>query len=753
MLHRSAEAASNNRRVSRSGFEWKYPSRYRCSCPIRGATKFNETSRLRTRCMPTGLCKFPRMSKSEPRATDPTGHTENDGHGLQPAAREAPRVDGSYVARFPLFSLLLWTLTMGTTVFEEVHELSALLASADEALREDATASVDIAVSQIVEIMHDHRPLQRLFAPHPPADQPYATFGLRGPDQSRLLSICTAISSLRTLLNLSKELNRPDMVAFEVDFFPSVFDWIDYLLPLGCEAPLLKLPRARQAWYILKFTEVCLSFLQSFTLSLPKERVFEMLGSGEERATAVFVRVWMHLPRTLKREGAMEFQLARDITNMSTLLLPLHYVTLQSGILRDRFDAEVMRQTRNHPRRLFRAYAVCIRDSLSRAVTKSEVIFFGKLLCALMFHSKVPDLGTPLRMPNSLIAALLDALYPPHFSIDSGISELVWYHLSQFVVRSDRTLIYALEHNFFPSLLHLQSKTATPLATPSELYPKMERLSNSRTAVNAFQSALLRYEASHTTEGCREENRAMMDIYKRQADLFDGAEKLWEELATCSNAKCPSGEDKVVLKACACGEALYCSKACQRAHWTKGWHNIECASRNNRYGEHGVLSAMGVLQMIWRAKLFIPEYYKGALAHPLALRIPLYVTMEWRDQSERHFQIYVRHDSELPDECISTPQPVVVDFSFEQEGRMRQRRLQFFLEGYAGRIEMPFRLLSQVFIASQAHTVLEYCTSVRRIQNAMQESSWVFKRNVAERQIKLISDAFTDDGFLEARTK
>ncbi|KAL1699585.1 hypothetical protein EV121DRAFT_264993 [Schizophyllum commune] len=587
---------------------------------------------------------------------------------------------------------------MNTAVFAEVDELSALLASTDEALQEDATASVDIAVSQIVEIMRDHRPLQRLLAPHPPADQPYATFGLHGPDQSRLLSICTAISSLRTLLNLSKELNRPDMVVFEVDFFLSVFDWIDYLLPLGCEAPLLKLPRARQAWHILTFTEVCLSFLQAFTLSLPKERVFEMLSSGEERATAVFVRVWMHLPRTLEREGAMEFQLARDITNMSTLLLPLHYVTLPSGILRDRFDAEVMRQTRNHPRRLFRAYAVCIRDSLSRAVTESEMIFFGKLLCALMFHSKVPDLGTPLRMPNSLIAALLDALYPPHFPIDSGISELVWYHLSQFVVRSDRSLVYALEHDLFPGLLHLQSTTATPLATPSELYPMMERLSKSRTAVAAFQSALLRYEASHTTEGCREENKAMMDIYKRQADLFDGAKKLWDELAMCSNAECPSVEDTVDLRACACGEALYCSKACQRAHWTKGWHNIECASRNNRYGEHGVLSAMGVLQMIWRAKLFIPEYYKGALAHPLALRIPLYVTMEWRDQSERHFQIYVRHDSELPGECISTPQPVIVDFSFEQEGRMRQRRLQFFLKGYAGRIQMPFRLLTQVFI-------------------------------------------------------
>ena len=120
----------------------------------------------------------------------------------------------------------------------------------------------------------------------------------------------------------------------------------------------------------------------------------------------------------------------------------------------------------------------------------------------------------------------------------------------------------------------------------------------------------------------------------------------------------------------------------------------------------GTLSAACVIQMVWRAKYVVEGYCKAALANPAVLRLPLYVTLEWRDQPEKHLQIHVREDHEIPEECISTPQPIIVDYSFDQGGEMRERRLEFFLGGLAGRIRMPFRLLTQAYICQS----LPICT-------------------------------------------
>ncbi|KAL1659403.1 hypothetical protein GGF50DRAFT_119918 [Schizophyllum commune] len=586
---------------------------------------------------------------------------------------------------------------MAASTIQELDRLADLILATEEALGADASTSVDTHISKIVRTLSERRPLQKLFAAEPPLDQPYATFGRSGAGEKRLVSLRTAISCLTSLCRLAKSLGRPGLFPFDADFLLSVFAWVDYLLPIGREAALQDLPPARQAWHILSFTRTCLSFLESFIQNLSKERICDVLLSGEERFTAILVQVWMHLPQTLEREGAMQDESAQRIALISRALLPDFCVKVDDELLREHLVAEITRVVHHRPRRYFRVYTSCIRYSLARPITMDERAYFGNLLFALFRHCHVPDFGSPGRMPTGLVSALIDVIYPPHFPARYGVDTLVWCCLPELVSRSTRTLRHAIEHDFFSCLFHV-TRTVKDVAVPPALYSALQEISKKPGVVRAFQTALLAFEANRPSEKYPEEVQAVIDAFKRQADFLRGSAELWDSMAICSNAECPNSDDDAPLRACVCGEALYCSRECQRAHWYDGMHKHECPSYDDELNEHGTLSAACVIQMVWRAKYVVEGYCKAAIANPAVLKLPLYVTLEWRDQPEKHLQIHVREDHEIPEECISTPQPIIVDYSFDQGGEMRERRLEFFLGGLAGRIRMPFRLLTQAFI-------------------------------------------------------
>ncbi|KAI4519324.1 hypothetical protein K525DRAFT_280163 [Schizophyllum commune Loenen D] len=70
----------------------------------------------------------------------------------------------------------------------------------------------------------------------------------------------------------------------------------------------------------------------------------------------------------------------------------------------------------------------------------------------------------------------------------------------------------------------------------------------------------------------------------RRFEDFNEAHKTYKKhiasLQTCANKMCPRSNGMTKLQLCACARALYCSKACQKAHWRSS-HRACCSRDHN----------------------------------------------------------------------------------------------------------------------------------------------------------------------------
>ena len=135
----------------------------------------------------------------------------------------------------------------------------------------------------------------------------------------------------------------------------------------------------------------------------------------------------------------------------------------------------------------------------------------------------------------------------------------------------------------------------------------LNAISDTIPAVRAFQTSRSMPDVSRELALYDAQELSIVKTFKYHHTVLADSEVSWRQIATCCNGTV--GEvslDQSVkadhsqcflkdelrntraLRACACGEALHCSKTCQRAHWNVGGHNVECSSRHEK--EFGTLS-------------------------------------------------------------------------------------------------------------------------------------------------------------------
>ncbi|TRM70659.1 hypothetical protein BD626DRAFT_31779 [Schizophyllum amplum] len=523
-------------------------------------------------------------------------------------------------------------------------------------------------VSQILVVLNKRRPLQRTFQ-EPPPTIPYTRFVSRKSNREHIQQIDEALHCVTRLFNLSDELGRPELLPFDTAFFASTFSWIEFLLPMCRSVEEVDALPPDCDVLTLDFTMAALDYLQAFThLFLNhRDRVHEIFMAVGQRVPAIYVNVWMHWMRLYDPASGVSEKSRNDsvhIVRLSLRLLPTLWIFLEnSDVERAMVISEILRAVRNHPNRFFRRFAQYMRVVIEHPVLGGDndaEAFVRTLLRGLIDFSDAPGLGMPGRLPTKLALTMIDVVDHYLTTEPEGVTwQPAWDVCATVCMRSTKTIVRAMEKGIFALTVRVRMTVANALHL-DRMIIKIQMTASMPRAIRAFHATLPLVPPSVTYEFVEE--RAV-NVFERRYYTRQALDTSWELAQTCCNAACPmSGGEAGALRSCACGEALYCSKTCQRAHWTEGGHREVCT--NDKRSDP--LTARKVIRFVSEMRGFVQERYAD-YRPDTTLHVGLH-------DGEKRSHVVSETRSESPD---VVPAPVVVELRIERAWGARTLRMLF----------------------------------------------------------------------------
>ncbi|KAL1752674.1 hypothetical protein FB107DRAFT_219418 [Schizophyllum commune] len=304
-----------------------------------------------------------------------------------------------------------------------------------------------------------------------------------------------------------------------------------------------------------------------------------------------------------------------------------------------------------------------------------------------------------------------------------------WNCLESICVRHTPNFNRAIEVNLLGCMVAI--RIAAPRTTVlARMYRMIDGLSVSTRAVRAYRIFRTLPDASMELEFYGPQELRILKTFDYHDTVVAEAETSWERVATCCNAACPNdGGRSDALQACSCGEAVYCSSACQRAHWVDGRHSVECASRHET--EYGTLAAKDMNLAVAEARIVLQKVFDGLPAEPADPGYTLRVLVNTSIRNDGWPSMEV--SKEKADDRMEESPYVIVDFAFEQAKNIYMRRIWFLPERYAGYVKRPYRLLSHAFFEGrrdQDPPRLKDLTPRERLFGRREGATWRYPQDV-----------------------
>ncbi|KAI5885240.1 uncharacterized protein SCHCODRAFT_02644201 [Schizophyllum commune H4-8] len=567
----------------------------------------------------------------------------------------------------------------------------------------DVTARMRIneEVSKVLGVLRRGTLQNIILAHEPPTAMPLLEFVSHEDWDARADLVGQTLACSGLLCNLSFILHRHDLCPFDARFFLAAFAWMDYLTPPTRIADLASADAGIRSFYIATVSHICVSFLQGFAQFLPQERVREVMHSGDERATDVMARLWMSWPDILGHlDASPDPTEKKSVIYGSILVLPTHYNQVESdSALRRRVVDSIMVVTNRRPRRFFRVYAHHIRYTIQHPFENDEQKVMNSIIRALDLLSKETRLNLSGRLPRKLVSAVIDCLlHHIRLAPSAIVWRMAWKCLAGMCLRDAHNFTHAIEFGLLGCMVIVRT-TVPEMPLLSEMYRVFGDLSQTPRALRAFRIAHSRSSALREVWLYNDQESSIAKTYEYYEHVLDQADKSWAQTATCCNAACPlAGGQADALRSCSCGDALYCSEACQRAHWVDG-HTIECASRHPDV--LGTLSSKELNYLIAEARVVLQNLFDGLPAEPAEPGSALKVFVDTRIRENGWPSLDVSKEKALS-RAEESPR-VAVDIVFEQGDDLRIRRIWFLPERYAGYVRHSYRLLSQAFFEGRRH--------------------------------------------------
>uniref|UniRef100_D8Q103 MYND-type domain-containing protein n=1 Tax=Schizophyllum commune (strain H4-8 / FGSC 9210) TaxID=578458 RepID=D8Q103_SCHCM len=565
-------------------------------------------------------------------------------------------------------------------------DLIAKMTESTEDIPHDAR--IQVHIPRVLQIVHQKRPLQKLYDISVPWETSLTTF---------------FIDRLSMLDNM---LSRRDLSSFDTDFFLAIFEWIDYLLPIGREREVRRLDAAGRLPedYILGYVETALYALLEIFQFLPHKRLREIFLAPDQRLTAVLARAWLKWPSLCRLVPT----LPPRVIEACVLGFPLLHKRLKDRDLQEKARDVILPGVAYSPRRFYRRFARHIRATMVPQEPDGES-FVQNHLSSIISFTHAPGFE---RIPRELVVALMDCLrHPNHLVPPHWYS--VWAVLAPLCIPNPRTARTAVKHGLFECLVRVRLTDPATLMLP-EMTKALRMTIVSPRVVRGFQTSFSHLQNNRGVfppfDAFDEEEDSTENSFTFCFNRWDDAEFTWAKEATCCNAACPNeGGDIETLRACICGEALYCSKTCQRAHWVEGNHRRECPTSLNpeKSGTHAlhpsiwIVKARDMYNIVALAARTFGDSYDQITEVPgqNAIKIDLRSLLEGREVMIH----IVPETGEGKKRAMEAAQPLWhnVEVYFMHEGQTRTRLMQFVHEEHAGRFRMPFRLLTQAYTSGK----------------------------------------------------
>ncbi|KAI5895233.1 uncharacterized protein SCHCODRAFT_02496771 [Schizophyllum commune H4-8] len=452
------------------------------------------------------------------------------------------------------------------------------------------------------------------------------------------------------------------------EFFVTVFDWIDYILPIGREKALEDVEYQHVNFVTAVFTQSALYTVLEVFQYLPRERLREIVLHPEQRLTAILVRAWLKWPRLqrLLRDGE---ELDAKIVEGCAIGFPMFYRTLQDDDLRHKVLSELMHHIGYNPRRFWLRYARHIR--LTRGCEDcTAMAYMRNLLGDIVYFTAVPGFT---KLPEKLTMEMVDCLrYQILRKSMAGIWRQAWVSLSPLCMMNTHTLACALKHGLLECLVRIRIKHGRNTPGLAEMATVMHSVVTLPSAIRAFYDAYTDLMERFPSISFDEEEKRVIKAFLIRHRLLQDADEGWQLVNTCCNAA-PAAAKMVA------SVHVYAAKRCtarERASGRTGDPDTAVTENN---------------------------------ALPVVISKDV---IDLRPLSEgQEVDVDVR-----PLDLGGRPLPAwqVVDIIFLQDGKACMRRIQFMSEARAGRVRMPFRLLTESFFNDRKSLTLEQSTPAWR---------------------------------------
>ncbi|KAI5886351.1 uncharacterized protein SCHCODRAFT_02555216 [Schizophyllum commune H4-8] len=368
-----------------------------------------------------------------------------------------------------------------------------------------------------------------------------------------------------------------------------VFRWIDIVHPMNGRL----IPTPEKPTYGAMVTSIA-GLLSSITRK--KDGDFAQLAWKDPHAITLVMDLWLYYPRYLQHYS-------EDLTETATTITVSALATLENLAATEDgekyFVTRLLAMVGGRPSRILRLIAeqTAFLDSIN---IKSRWSFVWKIHYALVDQlsesSEFLGVDAPLCFFESIVVGWRRCLEKPTDENMAAAAEQATNAVGNFIMMalSTTNLRRAIRAGVYDAFFDVQRAWGKE-KKESALYGGIaQHLANSLTIASILRAFhrrnadLLQPPEKPDARRSFIEKRfeSLLSTYRIMWQQYTDARKAptWKRLFPCNNVHADVHEAEV--RACACGQAFYCSKKCQREHW-KASHRETCWHQDGVWGFEG----------------------------------------------------------------------------------------------------------------------------------------------------------------------
>ncbi|TRM55211.1 hypothetical protein BD626DRAFT_531051 [Schizophyllum amplum] len=389
-----------------------------------------------------------------------------------------------------------------------------------------------------------------------------------------------ALLALKKLYFISVHPALRRLWPFDDAAWPSILRWTEYFAPFYSyhTAANLPLPKDEATGHLIMLASLGIT---QCIASLPKAQAADLLLSSDNNALSSVIVLWLHWSRVTK-SPLVEIMYTYEPVMSCPSTFRAVWSSLEPEVAKDVIGTRLLASVGGKHKHIFRAGAAHLRALLAHGPSandelKNHILLIEEITCKYPVNSRT--------FPACYMAALI-AVVNARLTNTPGAAK-VWVMAVVMILRlccrGDHAKFLAIEHGIFPTLVRLRRLREEDCDEPHFLDPG-ENIQRHFGEILELVADMMSYpralrgfhahEAAIPSVSYRKDEEAILTIAKRRYALLDRAEEDWARWETCCNPNCPNPKTSPV-RSCPCGECVYCSKQCQRVHWSGGvWPKV-----------------------------------------------------------------------------------------------------------------------------------------------------------------------------------